>query len=306
VYAPPPAYAPAPGYGAPQGYQPPPVYAAPQPYTAPPSFGVAAATASSAAGTDDVSEFVSKITQSTRFDRSAVARWRAPICFSVTGLPQNEDAFVVQRLTQIARDAGARIESKGCTKGSYNFHVVFTLDAAGTASDWYNHHRGLFEENAAGPAQIDRFLEPSTPPPVRVWHDATLFGTDGEPLVAVDPGNPVESMPQTDMTGSRLRPQGALGLNYALIIVDGKRTNGAGLAAIADYVAMAGLVDLNLAAELGDDATILRLFSAPANQRPGGLTSLDRAFLSAAYHSEQDPRNLRADISGAMTQRVAP
>ena len=66
-----------------------------------------AAAASSAPGSDDVTEFVTKITQSTRFDRSAVARWRAPLCFSVEGLPQNEDLFVVQRLTQIARDAGA-------------------------------------------------------------------------------------------------------------------------------------------------------------------------------------------------------
>jgi hypothetical protein len=164
----------------------------------------------------------------------------------------------------------------------------------------------LFEENAAGPAQIDRFLEPSAPPAVRVWHAATLFGSDGEPLQAVDPGDPIESMPQTDMTGSRLRPQGAIGLNYAVIIVDGARTNGVGLAPIADYVAMAGLADLNLEAELGDDVTILRLFSAPANQRPAGLTSWDRSFLSALYHSEQDPRSLRADISGAMTHTASP
>src|SRR5262249_46327537 len=206
AYAPPPGYAPAPrgapppGEAGPQGYAAPPA-SAPPAYTAPPSFAAAAGSASSAAGTDDVSEFVAKITQSTRFDRSAVARWRAPLCFSVTGLPQNEDGFVVQRLTQIAREAGARIESKGCAKGSYNFHVLFTLDAEGAAKQWYRHHRALFDENAAGPAQIARFLEPSTPPAVRVWHDATLFGTDGEPLVAVDPGDPIEPMPQTDMTG---------------------------------------------------------------------------------------------------------
>jgi hypothetical protein len=230
-------------------------------------------------------------------------RWRSPLCLSVEGLPQNENAFVVQRVSQIASAAGAPLQTQGCAKGSYNFHVVFTLNADRAAKDWYGDHRDLFEENAAGPAQINRFVEPSTPAPVRVWHNATLFGADGKPLVPVDAGEPIEPLPQPYITGSRL-PHGVIGLNYAVIIVDGTRTNGAGLAAIADYVAMAGLAELNLGAELGDDQTILTLFTAPAVQRPPGLTAWDRAFLSALYHFEQSQRILRADLSGTMTQAV--
>jgi hypothetical protein len=68
---------------------------------------------------------------------------------------------------------------------------------------------------------------------------------------------------------------------------------------------MAGLAELNLGAELGDDQTILTLFTAPAAQRPPGLTAWDRAFLGALYHFQQSQRIVRADISGTMTQAVS-
>jgi hypothetical protein len=67
---------------------------------------------------------------------------------------------------------------------------------------------------------------------------------------------------------------------------------------------MVGLAELNLGAELGDDQTILTLFTAPAAQRPLGLTAWDRAFLNAVYHFEQSQRILRADISDTMTQAL--
>src|SRR5262249_53769948 len=161
--------------------------------------------------------------------------------------------------------AGARVQSDGCSKGSYNFRVLFTLNADRDAKDWYKHHRDLFEENAVNLAQVDRFVDPSTPAPVRVWHNATLFGADGEPLSRVDPGDPIEALPELEYTGSRLPSRGVIGLNFAAVIVDGTRTNGAGLAPLTDYIAMVGLADLDLGAAQESDPTILRLFSAPVD-----------------------------------------
>jgi len=223
----------------------------------------------------------------------------------VEGLPENESAFVVQRLSKIASAAGARIQSDGCSKGSYNFRVLFTLNADQAAKDWYNYHRDLFETNAVNSAQIDRFVDPSTPPPVRVWHNATLFGTDGEPLSRVDPGDPVEALPHLEYTGSRLTSPGVIGLNFAAVIVDGTKTNSAGLAPLTDYIAMVGLADLDLGAELGTDPTILRLFNAPADARPAGLTAWDRAFLTALYRTEQSPKNLRAELATTVAHDVS-
>jgi hypothetical protein len=138
-----------------------------------------------------------------------------------------------------------------------------------------------------------------------VWHNATQFANNGQPLIALDPGNPIEPLPQRFVTGSRLTTQGVVGLNFAVVIVDGTRTNGAGLAVIADYVAMAGLAELDLQAKLEGDPTILRLFTTPQNARPPGLTSWDQAFLSALYHAEQAPRIVQSQIAGTMAQDVS-
>ena len=320
---PPPAAVPAPGYAVPSGYAPPatapgyapsPGYAPPPAYAAPPTFAAppsAAPTHSNAgvapANTDEVSDFVKRITQSTRFDRTlGVARWRAPLCFSVEGLPENESTFVVQRLSQIASRVGAPLKSQGCSKGSYNFHVVFTLNAAQAAKDWFAHHRDMFESNTSTPSEINRFVDPSSPGPVRVWHAATLFGTDGQPLVVVDPGNPVESPPRLDDVWSLLTSRGVIGLNYAVIIIDGTRAKGAGLAPLADYAALAGLAELDLGAALGNDPTILRLFTEPADARPVSLTSWDQSFLSGLYHADQSPRNQRAQIVQTMAHNISP
>jgi len=257
------------------------------------------------ANSDEVSDFVRKITQSTRFDRTAVPRWRAPLCFSVQGIPESESTFVAQRLAQIASRAGATVQGQGCAKGSYNFHVMFTLNAGQAAKDWYAHHRDMFETNSTQ-AQISRFVDPANPGAVRVWHAATLFGTDGVPLAPVNPGEPIESVPHLDDIWSMLTSRGVLGLNYAVVIIDGTRAKGAGLAQLADYAAMAGLADLDLGADLGQDPTILRLFAEPASARPVGLTSWDQSFLSALYHADQNPRNLRAQIAGTMAHDISP
>ena len=253
-----------------------------------------------------MSDFVKKITQNSRFERTAVPRWRAPLCFSVEGLPENENAFVVQRLTEIASRAGAPLQNKGCAKSSSNFHVVFTLNARQVAKDWYAHHRDMFETNTDGPSQISRFVDPSPAPAVRVWHAATLFASDGTPFVVVDPADPVESVPHTDDIWSMLTTRGTIGLNYAVVIIDGTKTNGAGLAPLADYAAMAGLAELDLGAQLGEDPTILKLFSESASARPVGLTSRDQSFLSALYHADQSTRNLRAQIAHTMAQNSSP
>jgi hypothetical protein len=318
-YAPPPQnYAPPQNYVPPQqGYAPPPPqnYAPPPPQNyvppqqgyapPPPAAAVVGSYAAAYPTPDEVSRFVSKISSSTRFDRRVVARWRAPLCFNVQGLPDAQNHFVLARLAQIASNSGAQLQNEGCSKGAYNFNVVFTLDADQVAHDWYALHRDMFDTNASN-TQLRRFLNPPTPTAVRVWHDATLFGSDGLSLIPVNQGDPVEPLPDFDVTGSRLPTRGAIGLNFAVVIIDGKLAAGAGLAQLADYAAMVGLADLDLDAEVGPVPTILRLFAEAPQLRPAGLTAWDQAFLNALYHSEASPRSLRAQLAGSVVHVMAP
>jgi len=279
-------------------YAPYPTYASPPPPPAPPAnYDAGRATP------DAVSAFVGSITQSTRFDSHSVTRWRAPLCFEVQGLPEAEARYVAGRLSQIASWAGAQVDP-ACAKGAHNFYVMFTMNADQAAKDWYGRDRDLFDSNATQ-SQVRAFLYPRSPGAVRVWHSATLFRSDGSTLIPVDPGDPVEPMPDRSQTGSRLPLQATAGLNFALVIIDGSKANGAGLGQLADYSAMAGLADLDLDADVGNVPTILRLFNEHSYARPLGLTAWDQTFLHALYHSNESPRNLRAAIAGSMTRNMA-
>jgi len=278
------------------------VSAAPPCSAAPPGSGAAAASP------EELSSYVRNITQSTRFPSDGLARWRTPICFQVEGVPENEAGFVAARLAQVASCAGAQVRTQGCAGHAYNFHVIFSLNADQVARDWYDRHLRLFNKNASR-AQVEQFLSPPRAGPVRVWHDAMPFGKDGFPLIPLDPGSPSEPMPYQNFQydgGSRLTDEAVTGLSFALVIIDGRLANGASLAQLTDYAAMVGLADLDLQANLGADPTILRLFSAPAEARPGGLTSWDEAFLSALYHTEQRSRTQRSQITTTMARNIAP
>src|SRR5262249_37766894 len=153
-YAPPPQnYAPPPQNYAPppqQNYAPPPQGYAPAPAYAPAAAAAVVGTSAAAYPTpDEVSHFVTKISSRTRVDHRFVARWRAPLCFNVQGLPDAQNHFVLARLAQIASNSGAQLQNEGCSKGAYNFNVVFTLDASQVAHDWYALHRDMFDTNAS-------------------------------------------------------------------------------------------------------------------------------------------------------------
>jgi hypothetical protein len=282
--------------------------AAAQAPAAPPPCAGAGNAVGAPVNPDQVAAFVRTITPSSRFDGHSVARWRTPLCFDVAGLPANEAGFVAARLSQIASCAGAPLRTQGCSADNANFHVVFTLNADQAAEQWYGRHLRIFNRNASQ-AQIDRFVHPSNPAPVRVWHDALPYGRDGFPLIPLDPTSTNEPIPHVNFQydgGSRLSSEAVLGLDFALVLIDGRRTNGASLGQLADYAAMAGLADLNLQATLGDAPTILQLFYGPPSSGVAALSSWDQAFLGALYHSEQSSRSVRTQIADTMVRNISP
>jgi len=79
------------------------------------------------------------------------------------------------------------------------------------------------------------------------------------------------------------------------------RIGGMNIGQLSDYTAMAGLVDLDINADLAEAPTILRLFTQPQEARPQGLSEWDQAFLNATYHT--DPKSV--DQRGAIARVVA-
>jgi hypothetical protein len=91
------------------------------------------------------------------------------------------------------------------------------------------------------------------------------------------------------------------GLTEAVIVFDANRVNGLNIGQLSDYTAMAGLVDLDINADLAEAPTILRLFTQAEGSRPQGFSAWDQAFLSATYHT--DPKSV--DQRGAIARVVA-
>jgi hypothetical protein len=105
--------------------------------------------------------------------------------------------------------------------------------------------------------------------------------------------------------GTRLTLQAVEGLSEAVIVFDSNRISGLSIGQLADYTAMAGLVDLDINADLAEAPTILRLFAQPQDARPTGLTDWDRAFLSATYRTDQKSIDQRPLIARDLIRDVS-
>ena len=111
-----------------------------------------------------ISTFVSAITIHNQND--SLARWQAPICPLVAGLPFDKGKFVFQRVSQVASEAGIPLGSEDCTP---NLLVVITREPEVLLRNWWRKQHRLFNRDR-GVAGIERTIR--TDAPVRVFYNA--------------------------------------------------------------------------------------------------------------------------------------
>jgi len=247
-----------------------------------------------------VHTFVGELTHSRRFFPESVPRWVQPLCFLVAGVPRNHAKFVIARLSQVATSVGAPLREAGCSRNSANFHVVFTPDPAATLKSLNWHPRLLFQDDAAAP-QIERFLNPPKSNVVRVWHNAEFLGYDGTPVMPCPMGAGLCNR----AIDSRISLSAVQAFTETFVVIDSTRLEGIQIGQISDYIAMVGLVDVDVDANLGDAPSILRLFSHAPDEHPEGLTEWDRDFLKALYHTDQRNAQQRGQIVTMMVNEIA-
>jgi len=239
-----------------------------------------------------VSSFVSAISAAPFHE--SLARWTIPICPLVAGLPREHGEFVLTRVSQIATEAGVPLAPEHC-RG--NFYVIVTADPDALLKAWIKRDISIFGD--AGGTK-NRAFQNSTWP-IRVWYNADLNTADGLPLTAHDGsdsgsvamgptmgGGPLAGVPANDHAlGFRLKHDEVRGLSSVIVLIDSRRARGVSFGQLADYVALIGLAELRLDANVGDATTILQLFSASGKAPPAGLSPWDQYFLKALYHTEQ-------------------
>lgn len=262
------------------------------------------------------------------------ARWDDDICPRVAGLPGAEAQALIDHVARRAHEVGLDTGSAGCTP---NLIVIFAPNAATVAREIVDTRRDLLgyynERNTsnAGRDALDAFVNSQRA--VRWWHVARTFGADGDVLnsgqaergnagaesaamsQAAASGNlsaglsagSFEGVDTVRSSGARTRRNTRQDLSFALVIVEAPRVAGASAQAVADYVAMAALAQLNPDADMSSFPSILNLFSGAGQPAPTAMTEWDSAFLRGLYRARRDAaaRQQRNDIARRMADQIA-
>jgi hypothetical protein len=207
---------------------------------------------------DDAARFVKSYATVNPFNY--VVRYRTGICVGVTGLPPDQAAKVKNRVEAVAQSLTQRLYRFGQGCGGYrNLTIEFTGDPQG---------------------RLDQIAAKSP----RVLGDAHS-DTHGVKTVS----RPIQAWYQTRDCGDVCGPETFYKHLYeTLVLVDQKRTSGADLTTIADYVAMLALSEPRSPDQCQTLPSVLDLYAGACEGRPAptGLTPSDLAYLKAVYTAE--------------------
>jgi hypothetical protein len=235
-----------------------------------------------------VNEFVaSAVVQPGRYSES-LWRWKDKVCPLVAGLNKQQGEFVLARLSQIAKTAGAPLGFETCKP---NLYVIVTPDPELLLKQWWRREVDLFDGEAG--VTVKRFLE--TPRPIRVWYSASTVGADGKFFAGLLDatstrarrfGEPPWVRIPPD-AGTRLKLTATRNIFSVIAVVDSTKIGNINFGQLTDYIGLVGLAHINFDKQPGAVPTILRLFESPEESRPTEMTVWDRALLHALYSTSQ-------------------
>jgi len=213
-----------------------------------------------------------------------LARWNRPICVGAVNLRTEIARYVVDRISDVARELEVEAGEPGCRP---NVLIVAAVDGAGLAAALVEDRPRNFDlrhnGTDAGTRAFRNFRTGDQP--VRWWQISMPIDSEtGERAVRL-PGDPAP--PQIHVfAASRLRTQIRDDMVRSVIIVDVDRLGGANLVQLADYLTLVALAQVDAEADTAAYPTILNLFTDPASA-PAGLTDWDRSYLTALYEHDQ-------------------
>jgi hypothetical protein len=255
----------------------------------------------------EVNKFVSStIVQPRNYDQS-LWRWNDKVCPLVAGLNKEQGEFVLARLSEIAKTAGAPLGSETCKA---NLYVVVTPDPELLLKQWWHRDVDLFG-GETGPI-VKRFLE--TPLPIRVWYSAGTVGADGQFFVSLLDATSERAKPTGQAPWVRIPPEAATRLKLTatrnifsvIVVVDSTKIRNISYGQLTDYIGLVGLAQINFEKQPGDVPTILRLFDSPEESRPTQMTVWDRALLHALYSTSQTNEMQLSQMQTVALKDIAP
>ncbi|MFA4893818.1 hypothetical protein [Brevundimonas sp.] len=236
-----------------------------------------------------VRDFVEEVAEPA--NNRGLARWNRPICVGAVNLRSAVGQYMVDRVSDVARELGVEAGEPGCKP---NILIAGTVDGAALAAALVRSRPRNFDLRHNGTDAGTRAFEAfrTDDRPVRWWQisipiDSETGGRAIRLPGDVDPVTGRPMAPQIEVfAASRIRSQIRDDMVRSIVILDVDRLGGATLVQLADYVALVALAQIDWKAEATDYRTILNLFEDPTTA-PAGLTDWDRAYLKALYEHDQ-------------------
>lgn len=207
-----------------------------------------------------------------------VPRWGVSICLKVEGPAPKQSEYMVQRISAIAKAAGAPpVRTDGCDPS-----VVITVssDADELTAELLRRFPRLGFDLSSGILDLRRvkaMLRETRP--VR-WFANTSWFNPIVPIAGEMQTQNISAMPQT--SASRLNPPRQRYFRQMQILVDGKSQGPVNLRQLSDYCAMVALANPLMDGDF-PDGSILSLYQHDGDTAPAGLMPVDLNYLRALY-----------------------
>ena len=240
--------------------------------------------------------------------KGRLGRWNGRICPGIVGLAQKDGGYIADRIALEAQTLGLDVGEPGCAP---NILILFTNAPDKAAADLKAKYgrtlmadrprSGDVASGGGGRQSVADFLVSDQP--VRWWHLSETVPSDGRTYGGMElptalgqkAGGPVVPLIESPVS-SRLASLRREDFGSVIVIVDNSQLKGVTYEALASYLAMVTLAQLEPDSDAGSMPSILNLFRDrdAGLQPPDTITEWDRAFLSGLYAAPADARGLSA------------
>lgn len=254
---------------------------------------------------DVVRTFVDEIAVAAR-GANQLARWDRRICPGLSGMKARYARPVLDRIAQHAYEVGLDVGEPGCKP---NVLVLVTTTPDELTAQMVESNRDVLGWHAQrgqvteGRDGLRAFIDSDAP--VRWWHVSNATNSDGASVGDSATGD-AQSM-RVD-GASRIHRPTRIDFGGAFIVVDANRISGLPLGALADYLSMVALAQLDPDTETSEFPTILNIFNGLVGGTPAfsTLTDWDLGYLRGLYAVQRsgDAQSQQEDIVNQMTRSI--
>jgi hypothetical protein len=231
--------------------------------------------------------FVDQVTEVPRGTR--LARWNRPVCISISNMQPRYAQYIIDQIALTALELDIEVGEPSC---SPNVIIFATSNGDALAqrlvSETGYGFRPADQHTDLGRQALRDFQEAGTP--VRWWNVVMPVTLDtGDRAITLRGEtqlNPEFPLAVRVRDSSRMRSNIRYDMAWTIVIMDMTKVGDVSLAALADYVGMVSLAQVDPQADVSGQETVLNLFAG--DQTVSGLTSWDRDYLTALYRAPND------------------